>query len=163
MEQSRVTDFPIPVSWDRAGLEAVGFEGFVPFIGMDRVLLPPRRGVYSILLDATERPNFIDTNVIKRRKPYAPSRLSEKWIDGLTLVYIGMAEPSDGLFGRLGDFSRQSSSHSGGRALWQLQNASELQAAWVETPDHVAEEVEKKYLRAFKSEFGQYPFANWRL
>jgi len=158
-----MTDFPIPTTWDRAGLEAVGFGGFAPFIGLVIETLPTRRGVYVVLRESDQRPAFIDTNVITRRKAYEVGRLEKKWLDGHTIVYIGMAEPVDGLFGRLGDFSKQSSSHTGGRALWQLVDAKDLIVAWVETPDHVAELVEKSYLRAYKAEFKQYPFANWRL
>jgi len=158
-----MTDFPIPNSWDRAGLEAIGFAGFVPFIGLDIETLPPRRGVYVVLRESVQRPAFMETNVITRRRSYAVDRLEAKWLDGQTIVYVGMADPVDGLYGRLGDFSKQSSSHTGGRALWQLVDAKDLVVAWVETPDHVAELVEKSYLRAFKAQFGQYPFANWRL
>ncbi|MCU1471013.1 MAG: hypothetical protein JWQ39_2162 [Glaciihabitans sp.] len=156
-------DFPIPTSWDRPGFEGVGFKGFVPLLGLDRDLLPTRRGVYSVFRESASRPTFVDTNVITRRKAYDVGRLNQKWIDGQSVVYIGMAEPKDGLYGRLGDFSRQSSSHTGGRALWQLAGARELIVAWVETPEHVAEVVEKSYLRAFKEANGRYPFANWRL
>lgn len=157
------TDFLIPNSWDRAGLESVGFEKFIPFIGLTVDQLPPRRGVYAVLRLSTERPALIETNVIIRRKAYTVERLEDKWLDGQTIVYIGMAEPVDGLYGRLGDFSKQSSSHTGGRALWQLADSRDLVAAWVETPDHIAEVLEKSYLRTFKAKFGRYPFANWRL
>lgn len=151
------------MSWDRPGLTAVGFEGFVPFLGMDRTLLPPRRGIYAILLEQRNRPDFLSTNIVTRRKPYPVKRLEAKWLDRMPVVYVGSAEPVDGLFGRLGDFARQSSSHTGGRALWQIANARDLVVSWVETPDHTAEVVEKTYLQAFKSEFDHYPFANWRL
>lgn len=162
-ESAATTDFPIPATWDRLGFERVGFKGFISLLGLDKTLLPTRRGVYAVFRESTQRPTFLDTNVITRRKAYAVPELKDKWIDGQALVYIGMAEPKDGLYGRLGDFSKQSSSHTGGRALWQLGDANELIVAWAETPDQVAEVVEKSYLRAFKVAFGQYPFANWRL
>jgi hypothetical protein len=162
-ESAATTDFPIPTTWDRLGFERVGFKGFIPLLGLDRTLLPTRRGVYAVFRESTQRPTFVDTNVITRRKAYDVGRLGDKWIDGPTVVYIGMAEPKDGLYGRLGDFSRQSSSHTGGRGLWQLADATELIVAWVETPEHRAEVVEKSYLRAFKAACGRYPFANWRL
>lgn len=163
MENGAMTDFPIPASWDRPGFQGVGFKGFVPLLGLDRELLPTHRGVYSVFRESSSRPTFIDSNVITRRKAYGVGRLSDKWIDEQAVVYIGMAEPKDGLYGRLGDFSKQSSSHTGGRALWQLADAADLIVAWVETSEHVAEVVEKAYLRAFKEAHGQYPFANWRL
>jgi hypothetical protein len=163
MENGVMTDFPIPATWDPPGFQGVGFTGFVRLLGLDRDLLPTHRGVYSVFRESPSRPTFIDSNVITRRKAYDVDRLSNKWIDGQTVVYIGMAEPQDGLYGRLGDFSQQSSSHTGGRALWQLADAADLIVGWAETPDHVAEDMEKAYLRSFKDIYGQYPFANWRL
>jgi hypothetical protein len=158
-----MADFAIPHSWDRTGLMSVGFEGFIPFIGLNVEGLPEHRGVYAVLREARDRPTFIRTNVITRRSAYDVDRLEAKWLDGQEIVYIGSAEPTDGLRGRLGGFSRQSSSHTGGRALWQLSDAAELVVAWAETPDHSAVAVEKSFLNAYKSAFDQYPYANWRL
>lgn len=159
-----MTDFPLPATWDRAGFEAVGFQGFVPLVGLDIDSLPRRRGVYAVFgSQAAEKPAFLEENPITRRKPYTPGKLSMKWLPAQTVVYIGKADAVDGIYGRLGAFSRKSSSHTGGRALWQLENAHDLVAAWVETPDHVAEIVEKSYLRSFRGQYGSFPFANWRL
>ena len=159
-----MTDFRIPTSWDRAGLEAVGFRGFVPLVGLDISSLPSRRGVYAVLRsEVVEPPVFLVDNPIKRRKAYTLNQLSVKWLPDHTVLYIGKAESVDGIYGRLGDFSKKSSSHTGGRALWQLAGAHQLIAAWVETPGHIAETVEKSYLQAFRSQHGSYPYANWRL
>jgi len=157
-----ISPFPLPPSWDRRGLEAVGFQGFIPFLGLSADLLPKGRGVYAVLREQLQRPTFLGTNVISRRKAYDVDRLNSKWLDGQTVVYIGKAAPLDGIYGRLGAFSRQSSSHTGGRALWQLSDARLLTVAWVETLDHGADTVETSYLRAFKELHGRYPFANWR-
>lgn len=157
-------EFPIPATWDRAGCEAVGFEGFIPLVGMDVSSLPPRRGVYIVLRPETGvEPVFLDENPITRRKPYALDKLSKKWLPTHTVLYVGKADARDGILGRLGAFSKKASSHTGGRALWQLADAHELIAAWVETPNHVAETVEKSYLQSFRSAFGGFPYANWRL
>jgi hypothetical protein len=158
-----MANFAIPRSWDRTGLMSAGFEGFIPFIGLHIEGLPERRGVYAVLRETRERPTFIPTNVILRRRAYDVDRLEAKWLDGQEIVYIGSAEPVDGLRGRLGGFSKQSSSHTGGRALWQLSDAAELVVAWAETPEHSAMAVEKSFLSAYKSAFDQYPYANWRL
>ena len=116
-------EFPIPATWDRAGLEAVGFEGFVPLVDMDVSALPAQRGVYIVFRPETAvNPVFLDENPITRRKPYAPDKLSGKWLQTHTVLYIGKADAIDGIFGRLGAFSEKSSSHTGGRALgsWRM-------------------------------------------
>jgi hypothetical protein len=137
-----MADFAIPRSWDRTGLLSVGFGGFLPFIGLNIEGLPKRRGVYVILREARDRPTFIRANVITRRSAYDVDLLEAKWLDGQGIVYIGSAEPVDGLRGRLGGYSKQSSSHTGGRASWQLSDAAELVVAWAEAPEHSAVAVE---------------------
>lgn len=158
-----MSDFPIPLSWDRAGLEAVGFKGFVPLVSLDLLSLPARRGVYVVLRPGDGMPAFLESSPIARRAPYPVETLKAKWVPDQPVIYVGKADPVDGLLGRLGDYSKKSSSHTGGRAIWQLADADTLLVAWAETPDHVAESVEKTFLRAFKLRNGKYPFANWRL
>ncbi|UCR89165.1 hypothetical protein [Mycetocola spongiae] len=158
-----MTDFVLPDTWDREGCNTVGFRGFLPLLGLDIALLPPRRGIYMIFApEDMGVPVFLDENPLTIRPAYATDRLRAKWLPNQTVVYIGKADGARGLADRLGAFSRQSSNHSGGRALWQLERAPELLAAWVETPDDIAETVEKSYLRAFIAEHGRFPFANWR-
>jgi hypothetical protein len=157
-----MSDVPIPATWDRAGLESAGLRGFVPLIGLDRALLPPRRGVYVVLRDSGTDPLFLPENPVIRPKKYSVADLSAKWVVDASVVYIGKAEPRNGILGRLGAFSRQAANHSGGRALWQLADANELIVAWVETPDHAAHSVETSFLRAFAAQHGRLPYANWR-
>jgi hypothetical protein len=154
---------PFPTTWDRPGLEALNFEGYVPLIGLDAQLLPPRRGIYVVLREATIPPEFVDANPIRRKKAYTVARLEEKTTGQLPIVYLGSADGKEGLRDRVGVFSRQSSSHTGGRALWQLKDADLLIVAWKETPDEVSEVVEKRWLVEFKRKYGAYPLANWRL
>jgi hypothetical protein len=157
-----VADFPIPISWDRAGLEDVGFLGFVPLFDLDAARLPLRRGVYAVLRQSVVVPEFLAENPIVKKKRYSIETLTRKWLVDTPIVYIGKADPVDGLFGRLGAFGRRSPSHSGGRAIWQLADTADLIVAWIETPDQTAESVEKTYLRAFHATYDQLPFASWR-
>jgi hypothetical protein len=121
-----VTDCAIPFSWDRAGLEAGGFGGFVPLIGLDRTLLPQRRAVYAVIRLSDRPPVFLDVTPAVKRKIHSVADLSLKWIEDASVVYIGNAESKRGVSDRLRAFGRQASNHSGGRALWQLADAHEL-------------------------------------
>lgn len=157
-----MTVFPQLRTWNRDGLLEVGFTGFVPLIGLDVATLPARRGIYVILRETDAAPVFVAENPITRRTPYSVEQLRLKWVPDQSIVYVGKADPSDGIRGRLGAFSRKSSGHSGGRALWQLADASSLLAAWMETPGFLSAHLETEWLKAFRRQHGTYPFANWR-
>jgi hypothetical protein len=152
----------VPAAWNRLELERVGFVGFVPLIGMDRTQLPRRHGVYVVVHQLDQEPEFLDSNVIDKWPPYQPAHLRERWLTDVPVVYIGKAEGKVGLHRRVGAFSRQATNHSGGRSLWQLEKSEDLLVAWLETPGESALAVEQQYLQAFKAEHGSYPFANRR-
>jgi len=50
--------------------------------------------------------------------------------------------------------------HWGGRLIWQLRDASDLQICWKSTGDHQPREVEKQLIHAFITAHGTRPFAN---
>ena len=152
----------VPAAWNRLELERVGFVGFVPLIGMDRTQLPRRHGVYVVVHQLDQEPEFLDSNVIDKWPPYQSAHLRERWLTDAPVVYIGKAEGKVGLHLRVGAFSRQATNHSGGRSLWQLEKSQDLLVAWLETPGESALAVEQRYLQAFKAEYGSYPFANRR-
>ncbi len=155
---------PPPDSWDRAGLELRGFVGFIPLVGLDPQSLPQTRGMYAVLRDPRIDVAFVASSPVARRRPHPAMQLQSKMerLNDQPIVYLGKADPSDGLRGRLGAFSRKSSAHTGGRALWQLADVATLLTAWRETPDHPSAEMETQWLVAFRTEHGDYPFANWR-
>jgi hypothetical protein len=157
-----MTDILLPPAWDRAGLAAVGFEGFVPLLGLDVRSLPTSRGVYAALRPSAEAPVFLVANPVVRRRLYSTAELSAKWVPSATIVYLGKADPADGIRGRLGAFSRKAQNHGGGRAIWQLSDAESLLAAWLPTPGSLGAVVETAYLRAFVDAHGRFPYANWR-
>jgi hypothetical protein len=153
---------PMPPTWNRAGLQGIGFCGFVPLLGLNVADVPTGRGVYVILRESSADPSFKATNPVTRRPAYALQRLENKWLRGEHVVYTGKADAADGLRGRLRAFSAQSGSHSGGRALWQLQDAHLLNVAWMATASELGEAVERRFLHDFRLTTGRYPFANWR-
>lgn len=159
-EAVRRTDFPLPDTWDRGGLEAVGFEGFVPLLNMELSRVPPRHGVYVVLRPYPERPHLFSEE--SPLTPYAVRELEQRWIPGAPVVYIGKAGSKKGLQERLRPYSRQRRNHSGGRSIWQLSDAADLLVCWRETPGLPPHLVEEDYLDEFKRVHLAQPFANVR-
>lgn len=161
-----MTDFPIPTTWDRQGLETVGFKGFLPFETLNSVSLPESPGIYVVLRSANTEPTLRPVNPAKKQKgkdpTYLVEKLQAKWVPGCTVVYIGKANAKKGLHGRLTQYRKMAANHWGGRAIWQLTDAAELLVAWVETPGLDPEPIEKSYIRAFKTSYERFPFANWK-
>ncbi|MFJ7288337.1 hypothetical protein ACIQUC_08480 [Curtobacterium sp. NPDC098951] len=157
--------FEFPSSWDRGGLETVGFEGFVTFaeVRLPRVLkLPKDRGVYVVLYEGSERPDFsIDSPA--KGAPYPPEVLASAWLEETRVLYIGAADAQGrGIHHRLKQYARRGNSHTGGRAIWQIPDADEeLLVAWAESGDEPGVVVEKRLRAEFKRIYGQFPFANW--
>lgn len=160
--------------WDRVGLEAQGFAGFVPFAALPRSDVPREPGVYVVMRLADEAPAFLHSSVAGRFKGRDPSiaaeRLEANWVTGTQIVYIGKATPGrDGRRGirqRLDEYRRigagEAVGHWGGRLIWQLADWNELVIAWKETPDEDAGAVESRMLVEFVADHGKLPFANLR-
>lgn len=156
-----MTDFPLPHTWDRAGLENRGFTGFVRFSDIDWKVVPMNPGIY-VVVRADLTPSAISEMSAPAYRPYGVDDLTTRWIDHAEIVYIGKANGAGGLRSRLRPFARRAANHSGGRSIWQLSNAEQLIVAWSPTPGWDPELVEKEYIRAFREVFGQRPFANRR-
>lgn len=156
-----MSTLPLPASWDRAGLEAVSFAGFVTFAEIPTADIPPRPGIYVVLRTAETAPEILESTVARSGSLYALDDLRGRWIVGTPIVYIGKADAkAGGLRKRLRQYARRGSSHQGGRSIWQLADHAELLVAWVETPGEIAEDVEISYRAAFADRFGGWPFAN---
>ncbi len=155
---------PFPTSWDLSGLAAAGYKGFVPLVGIDVNEIDEAHGVYVIMRPQPELvPTMLAANPVVRRRIrlYSREALRTRWIDGATVVYIGKAAGVAGLRDRLKPFSTKSSSHSGGRAIFQIEDCDELLVCWAVRES--AAEVEGELIRAFKlAHDGRRPFANWR-
>lgn len=161
----RRTDHPLPSAWDRSGLEALGFTGFVPLVGLNPRGVPQGHGVYVVLRPDIERPHtLLEENPVRRARlrKYTLDDLNRRWVAGTPVVYIGKAMGQEGLRGRLKPFSKKRASHSGGRAIWQLQEADSLLVCWKEAPCYPADRVEDDLIDQFKAVYGLTPFANVR-
>lgn len=157
-----MTDFPYPTTWDRAGLAAIGFEGFVTFadVRKPRELRMPRgRGVYAVLRSSLDAPAFLPASSASGA-PYQVEHLRRRWIDHCEVVYIGKADGTMGIHQRLKQYARRGASHTGGRAVWQLDEADQLVVCWAVTEPELGRLVEARWIAEFARRFGQRPFAN---
>ena len=170
-----MTDFSAetPLTWTRSGLEAAGYEGFVPFEAV-RQGVTRQPGIYVVLRGATEPPAFLSTNPAGKRKDFTASaeRLEQKWIADAEVVYIGLATHGtsrNGIHRRLNQFRRTgegaSDNHGGGVWIFQLAEAADLVVCWRAAEDESDEYVkalEHHLIEDFKSreEHRGWPFAN---
>ena len=160
------------MDWTREGLEQAGFRGFVRFSELSDTDVPQVAGVYVVLRESVEPPEFLTASVaghFKGRDPSAlPERLADAWIDGASVLYIGKAASDSrrrrGLRKRLDEYRRYGSGerapHWGGRYIWQLGDSANLLVAWKATPWEDAEDAESRLIADFAAVFGSKPFAN---
>lgn len=162
-----------PTEWTRAGLETVGFSGFVPFAALPTSDVPTGAGVYVVVAPGGA-PRFLDASPAGwvRGDPTVPiAKLERKWLPMTDVVYIGSAglgtRARRGISKRLDEYRRHGAGelvkHWGGRYLWQLGNSAELLVGWHEVEnEQIAEDVETGLLETFEVQFGAPPFANIR-
>ncbi len=156
-----VTATETPTTWDRTGIEALGFEGFTKLTQLRAGDVPEKHGIYVVLRPGSEAPVFQADNPVKRprQKLYSVEYLTDYWVENTPVVYIGKAAGAAGLRDRLKPYAKKSSGHSGGRAIWQLSDADDLLVCWKVIEE--AEAVEKFWIKTFKEAHGgMRPFAN---
>ncbi|WP_304623888.1 hypothetical protein [Bacteroides acidifaciens] len=144
-----------------------GFNGFVPVSKLRSTasLLPDSGGVYIVVRDSDNSPEFLATGTggfFKGKNPNVGlEELESNYVAGSKVVYIGKATSLKKRVGQLLRFGAGSAvGHWGGRYLWQLADSDNLLIAWktTSTTDPRAEEI--KMLEEFVSRHGKLPFAN---
>lgn len=150
--------------WDRAGLEASGFVGFVRFGDLAAAEAPQSGGVYVVLRESDVAPVFLDVSTgghFKGKDPtVAIAMLANRWVEGCETIYVGKATDLRERLRQYRDFGRgKPVGHWGGRYVWQLSDAASLVVAWRTSAD-LPRDVEKALLADFRTRHGRLPFAN---
>ncbi len=150
-------------------LKKLGFSGFEKVKSLmmsDFSQVPSQGGIYAIVREKAEAPDFNKTGTgghFKQKDPNVSiAELKKNWVDGSEVIYIGKATS---LRNRLNQYMRfgqgEDIGHYGGRFIWQLKDSRDLQVCWKATPGKDPREVEKQMIQKFKaSHDGKRPFAN---
>lgn len=153
------------MNFTQCGLDKAGFSDWMPVENIKKFdCWPEGPGVYIVRYRRSE-PCFSERSCggwFKGRDPSVPTEsLTANWVTGAEIVYIGKANK---LRRRLRELIRFGQGHAighwGGRLMWQLESPSDLEVAWLETPDRDPREVESELITAFRAQTGQPPFAN---
>jgi len=83
----------LPTSWDRAGLEELGMEGFVPLSSLGTRVAPKLPGIYVVLRESDAAPIYRERSVAGSFKgmdsTVESSVLEAKWVSSSPVLYIG--------------------------------------------------------------------------
>jgi hypothetical protein len=158
--------------FDRQGLMAAGFEGFLTVEELRRGRIqqvPSGAGVYVVLRESDMAPAFLDASTggwFKGKDPsVSKDFLHSNWVAGTPVVYIGKGDGTKGLRGRLKQFidfgTGRAVGHWGGRLTWQVEQAARFVVAWRLVEDgESARGAELSLFDEFEQRYGRLPFAN---
>lgn len=141
------------------------FAGFIRFDTISREEVPIKHGVYAVVRESTREPRFLVPGTGRKGSHYTLAVLQQAWVPDTAILYFGKAQCELGIYERLNKYLRfgngKNSGHSGGRAIWQLEDAQDLKVCWLVTGDRDPAEVERALIEAFKANHqGRRPFAN---
>ncbi len=125
--------------------------------------VPAGAGVFVVRRADSAAPVFLEQSPGARRDGRDPAltakELEANWVEGASTLYVARASALRRRIRELVRFgSGEQVSNWGGRALWQLEDAGELEVRWRETDD--PRSAEEELLTRFRSEHDAPPFAN---
>ena len=159
---------------EKEQLQKCGFEGFktVSELMNNCKDIPKEMGVYVVLRERNEKPVILEKrpfNCQEEKYPsYSKSDLENEWVEGAQIIYIGKAGGlafKTELNKRLRTYIRfgkgKKAAHGGGRSIWQLADAKDLEVCWRVLSTEEPRDVEEKMISDFCSKHGgKRPFAN---
>lgn len=127
--------------------------------------MPTKPGVYAVVRRSLAEPTFVVPGSGRVGTHYPLPLLEAAWVPNAEVLYFGRAKCKDGIYERLNKYARfgrgRNSGHSGGRAIWQLEDAQELIACWFLTGPRDPAEAEDELIERFKAlHNASRPFAN---
>lgn len=142
-----------------------GFEGFIRFDAIPHEEVPTEDGVYAVVRESIHEPQFVVPGTGRKGSHYSLEVLQGAWVSEATILYFGKAQCKLGIYERLDKYRRfgngRRSGHSGGRAIWQLEDAQDLKVCWLATGNRDPVEEESSLINLFKGiPEGPRPFAN---
>lgn len=164
-------------------LREKGFQGFISIKELikNSSCIPEERGVYIVIRENTENPNFLTTGTggfFKSKDPNVSiEELKKNWVNSSAIMYIGKAgsitndedkeksKKRATLKSRIRQYLKfgqgHSVGHQGGRYIWQLKDSLSLLICWKELPEQNPREIERQMILDFKKHHeGRRPFAN---
>jgi hypothetical protein len=156
------------------GFSIVGKLGDLLACGLPETMDLASSGVYSISAPADYRPDFVVPEKARAARnviiPWKVARLGAKWVDGVEVVYYGLAgrDTARSLRDRLGDLLEHGRGHTtdrgphkGGEILWQLKGYEDFTLWARQTAGPPApRQYEENLIRGFVGQTGKLPFAN---
>jgi hypothetical protein len=161
--------------FSRASLLDQGFQGFQTFRELqhaDFQTVPKSGGIYIVLRETNTLPRYLGESPVLKHKGssmgYARETLEKRWVSQCHLIYVGRAKGTKGntLSDRLKKYSsygagNAKAAHRGGRAIWQIEGASDFIVAWkIATDAEKPCEMEARLAQEFMGVHGCLPFAN---
>ena len=125
--------------------------------------VPRDSGVYMVLRNSSSAPEFVlkgTGGFYQRKNPNVQiTRLKREWVADALVIYIGCSGNLNNRIKLLMQFGEgQAVRHWGGRLIWQLEHADQLQVCWKETLQQ--EETKENLISSFQLKYGKKPFAN---
>ncbi len=124
-------------------------------------------GIYRVYWCDGKKPEFTMETSGKgknRKGPVDTELFRNKWVGGVSLIYIGQTKRP--LRQRIRELVRygmsEANNHRGGRYMWQIKDIWEHASIDLKECKNPKAE-EKKLLADFKKKYGKLPFANLRM
>jgi len=140
-----------------------GFDGFTGLLSLDTTKVADAGGVYVVIRPAETAAAFLTISRgghFKGKDPTVPvATLIANWVPDCHTAYIGKATSLRSRLRQYRDYGQgKAVGHQGGRYIWQLADAADLQVCWKRSDDPRG--TESAMLAAFVQQYGRRPFAN---